>query len=337
MTDPNDPFDAFPEVVPAGPASTELPAGEPEEEVVYDTGSDAWWRAQAAAQRAAAEQETPAPTPPTYVEPPAPVYVETPALVEPTVLLPTAVEPTAVEPSAPSPLDSAWYPEEPPAAAEPEPEPEPEPGPIWAATPAEAVVEPAPDSSYSEELLRERPEPPSTPVGPLQAAAGAGIAVLGVALAIGALFVFNQHDDTGSPAVVAPPPVVTTSAPTPTTKPTPTTAPTTAPTTTPTTAPSATTAPAVAAPVVPVSVLNNSKIKGLAKTAAADFRAGGWPVPTEGNYRGGTIATTTVYYGEGQKASAERFAKQFGIPRVAPRFAGLPTTGMTVIVTRDYR
>lgn len=363
MTDPNDPFDSdgFPEVVPAGPASTQLPA-EPEEEVVYDTGSDAWWRAQAAAQRAAAEQETPpAPEPPTptYVEPPAPQYVEPPALVEPTVLLPVvppAAETPAEPPTAPSPLDEAWDPGILRAAAAPSPEPgpdrepEPEPGPdqepealpIWAPTPAEAAVDPDPGASYAEEVTRERPEPPSTPVGPLQAAAGAGIAVLGVVLAVGALYVFNQHDDTGSPAVVLP---TVTTRPTVTSQPSATSGPTAAPTAAPTKAPSRqptatslpTAAPAVAAPLVPVSVLNNSKIKGLAKQAAADFRAGGWPTATEGNYSGGTIATTTVYYADGQKASAERFAKQFGIPRVAPRFPGLPTSGMTVIVTRDYR
>jgi hypothetical protein len=60
-------------------------------------------------------------------------------------------------------------------------------------------------------------------------------------------------------------------------------------------------------------------------------------VATTGNYRGGNIAQTTVYYAPGQQASAERFAKQFGIPRVAPRFPGIPVQGMTVILTRDYR
>ena len=358
MTGPNDPFDpldtaGFPEVVPAGPASTQLPVGEPEQEVVYDTGSDAWWRAQAAAQRAAAEQET-VPLPdapaPSYVAPPGPAYVEPPALVEPTVLLPITAEPSAT-----SPLDQEWEPADiPDAEPEPQPDPErqpapepqpdpeaqsdpePQPEPIWAATPAEAGVEAASDTSYAEDLLRERPGPPSTPVGPLQAAAGAGIAVLGVALAIGALFVFNHHDDSGSPAVVVSPPALTSAAPTPTTNPTPSVAASSAPSALPTATGVATANPVLAAPIVPVSVLNNSKIKNLAKRAAADFSAGGWPIGTEGNYRGGTIATTTVYYAPGQRASAERFAKQFGIGRVSPRFIGLPTTGMTVVVTRDY-
>ena len=71
MTEPRDPDGddwGFPEV---DPASTDLPAAEDEEplgEGPYDTGSDAWWRAQAAAQRAAAAQEPQVPP----VAPPAP-------------------------------------------------------------------------------------------------------------------------------------------------------------------------------------------------------------------------------------------------------------------------
>ena len=87
---------------------------------------------------------------------------------------------------------------------------------------------------------------------------------------------------------------------------------------------------------MPVTVLNNSRVKGLAERSAERFRAGHWPVPLTGNYRGGTIAVTTVYYPPGQQASAQRFATQFGIDRVAPRFAGLPGSGVTVVLTRDF-
>ena len=55
-----------------------------------------------------------------------------------------------------------------------------------------------------------------------------------------------------------------------------------------------------------------------------------------GNYRSGVISQTTIYYASGQQGSAERFAKQFGIPRVLPRFRGLPGSGLTVVLTRDY-
>jgi hypothetical protein len=93
---------------------------------------------------------------------------------------------------------------------------------------------------------------------------------------------------------------------------------------------------AVAAPKLPLLVLNNSRLDGLADRAAADFRSGGWTVRGTGNFRG-RIAATTVYYEPGQEASARRLAAQFSkVLRVLPRFAGLPGSGLTVVVTRDY-
>ncbi len=82
MTGPTDGDDwDFPEVEPGpGPAveptSLELPEPPPEPEppTVYDTGSDAWWRAQAAAQREAAadEHDSPRGEPVAQPEPAAP-------------------------------------------------------------------------------------------------------------------------------------------------------------------------------------------------------------------------------------------------------------------------
>ncbi|MCU1622590.1 MAG: glycoprotein [Frankiales bacterium] len=312
MTGPKDPGDdwGFPEVGPAsttpdagpasttpdaGPASTELP--EPDEPV-YDTGSDAWWRAQAEAQRqaAAAEPVVP-PDPPT---PPAPPPL--PELVEPTVL------------NAPSPLDQTWIPPELPELRPAEPEPEPEPSVVEDLAPVPA------------------PEPGTERVGPARALAGAALALLGVLLAIGALLVFNGNSEPKGSPVVA-------SSPLPSATPTPSASASSSPTASappvPVVVPSKTAA--AQPPIVAVRVLNNSRIQHLAERAAQRFRAGGWPVPQTGNYRGGNLSTTTVYYPPGQQASAERFAKQFGIPRVSPRFAGIPVPGMTVIVTRDYQ
>lgn len=90
-----------------------------------------------------------------------------------------------------------------------------------------------------------------------------------------------------------------------------------------------------AAPVQPaLTVLNNSRIPTLAQTAAGRYRAGGWPVATIGSFRGRIVATT-VYYLPGQRQQAREVAAAFGIPRVLPRFAGLPGSGLTVVVTRD--
>jgi hypothetical protein len=358
VTGPNEPGEppsddwGFPEV---DAASTRLPPEDVEDEPVYDTGSDAWWRAQAEAQRraAAAEPAVP-PTAPAEPEPEPP-----PEVVEPTVL------------NAPSPLDEGWVPPELPElrAPEPEPDPEPEPEPEpepnagagevdagWDDTPHdEDAWDDATTAYAAEEPVAE--EPPATEgadwfrglvdttdpvepqrVGPARAVAGAGLALLGVLLAIGALLVFNGKDEPkGGPTVAFTPNGLgtTTSAPsdTPSARPSPTTETTTAPAVVPTT-PAAT---STEAPKVPVSVLNNSRISHLADRAAQRFRAGGWTVSTTGNYSGGTIAKTTVYFAPGQQASAERFATQFGIPRVAPRFRGIPVQGMTVIVTRDYQ
>ncbi|NIJ10263.1 hypothetical protein FHU38_000607 [Saccharomonospora amisosensis] len=90
---------------------------------------------------------------------------------------------------------------------------------------------------------------------------------------------------------------------------------------------------------VPVRVYNNSTVHGLASRAGDDLRSAGWKVVETGNYSGGIIPTTTVYYREGtdEKAAATVLASQFGI-RAEPRFHGIADSspGLIVIVTRDY-
>lgn len=87
-----------------------------------------------------------------------------------------------------------------------------------------------------------------------------------------------------------------------------------------------------------VRVYNNSTLRGLAVRAAEDIRAAGWPVREVGNYSGGTIPTTTVYYGdESQRSAADALGERFGM-RTEPRFDGIrgATPGLIVIVTNDY-
>jgi hypothetical protein len=102
-------------------------------------------------------------------------------------------------------------------------------------------------------------------------------------------------------------------------------------------APSSTPGPTpVASPVMPITVLNNSRRTRLAAQAAARFEAGGWPVVLTGNFRG-RIPVTTVYYDPGLEDSARAFAGSFdGIVRVRPRFATLPARGLVVVVTREF-
>lgn len=95
--------------------------------------------------------------------------------------------------------------------------------------------------------------------------------------------------------------------------------------------------PAVVSSPVPVLVLNNSRISGLARRAATAFGAGGWPVRGTGNYTGRT-PVTTVYYPTGQEAVARQFAARYpAVRRVLPRPASLPGSGLTVVVTREFR
>ena len=366
MPGPDEPEESwdFPELsAPApDPTSLTLPS---EPELIYDTGSDGWWRAQAEAQRAAAEEED-QPAPLFRPMPPIPAF----ELIEPSVL-----NDPAYLPSGPSPLDDAYLPPEevfPLAASEPEPayepvpayepepvyqaayEPEPEPEPEPAPEPAPVVAE----APIVEPLIRTpvlpEPEddwydaPPPVPsdapagaggggggVGARRALAWAGLALAGVGLLVVAFLLLGKDEPKGSPTITAPSPVASTL---------PTTTPTVAPT--PTATPQATAQPTVsvvpavpatsaaAAPVVPLTVLNNSRIHHLAERAAAKFRAGGWPVTGTGNYTG-KLDTSTIYYPPGERDSALRFAKQFGV-RVLPRFSSLPGKGMTVVVTRDF-
>lgn len=91
---------------------------------------------------------------------------------------------------------------------------------------------------------------------------------------------------------------------------------------------------------VPVRVLNNSKIQGLAARAEADLKADGWNVVAKGAYSATNVPTTTVYYRPGnaeEEATARAIAAEFGF-EVAPRLKTLENQppGVIVIVTKEY-
>jgi len=193
----------------------------------------------------------------------------------------------------------------------------------------EPSVEPAPALYVPRRLAVESP-----PVSPMRALAGALVAVAGVLLGIGALL-WATDAPGGSPTVS-----------TGQTQTTPVAPQTSAPPSTPLVVP-ATPAPLVTAvspppspapvPKLAITVLNNSRITGLADRAAERFRAGGWPIRDTGNFTG-KVTDTTVYYAPGQVASARLLQQSFsGLVRVRPRFAALPGSGLTVVLTRDYR
>ena len=98
--------------------------------------------------------------------------------------------------------------------------------------------------------------------------------------------------------------------------------------------PTATAKPAVAK--LPVTVLNNSRRTGLAHRAAAQVAGGGWPIKDIGNFTG-RIPVSTVYYAPGQARVARALARQFpAVQRVLARFEGLPGSGLTLVVTREW-
>jgi hypothetical protein len=90
---------------------------------------------------------------------------------------------------------------------------------------------------------------------------------------------------------------------------------------------------------VPLIVLNNTTIGGLAQRAAQRFESGGWRVTTWGNYQN-NILSTCAYYDPsvaGAQAAAEALQQQYpAIKRVKPKFAELPGGPVVVVLTPDY-
>jgi hypothetical protein len=90
---------------------------------------------------------------------------------------------------------------------------------------------------------------------------------------------------------------------------------------------------------LPLIVLNNTTIQGLAAQAAGTFRAGGWTVTRYDNYTN-DIVSTCAYYDPatpGAQAAATALRAQFpAIKRVQPKFAELPAGPVVVVLTPDY-
>jgi hypothetical protein len=94
-----------------------------------------------------------------------------------------------------------------------------------------------------------------------------------------------------------------------------------------------------AAKSVPLIVLNNTTITGLAQRAAQRFENGGWTVTRYDNYQN-DILSTCAYFDPaiaGAKAAAEALQQQYPtIKRVEPRFGELPDGPVVVVLTPDY-
>jgi predicted flap endonuclease-1-like 5' DNA nuclease len=87
---------------------------------------------------------------------------------------------------------------------------------------------------------------------------------------------------------------------------------------------------------LPVDILNDTHISGLAAKAEKTLTSGGWTVPSTGNYAH-TITQTTVYYQPGQQASAQLLAAQFPkIHRVLSAPSGLAAGHLTLVLAPDW-
>jgi hypothetical protein len=99
--------------------------------------------------------------------------------------------------------------------------------------------------------------------------------------------------------------------------------------------------PRTTAARAPLTVLNNSVIRGLADRAATTVQSRGWQVAQVGNFAG-QLPATTVYYSPGnagEEAAARELAREFPqVSQVLPRYAGLPPTpaGIVLVVTKDW-
>ncbi|MEU7475301.1 LytR C-terminal domain-containing protein [Lentzea sp. NPDC042327] len=197
----------------------------------------------------------------------------------------------------------------------------------------------------------------ASPSRPAKAAGFALLGVAAVAAVIGVVSLFGGSDDTPPAAASGTPTPPPSSAPsepqssapaqsssaTPPSSSAPAVTTTAAPTAPPITTSAAAPPPPVTPPGVaksPVRVYNNSTVAGLAARASDEVRANGWQVAETGNYSGGTIPTTTVYFrpGTDEEASAKELAAVLKA-RVEPRFTGIDhaAPGIILIVTNDYR
>ncbi|MEU1430478.1 LytR C-terminal domain-containing protein [Nocardia sp. NPDC005746] len=184
---------------------------------------------------------------------------------------------------------------------------------------------------------------PNSPTGgpPLRALAMVLIALAIVFAGIGAMSLSSSDSSDSSAGSTSEAATTTAAQQNSTVAGTPSVVPSTiAPTTTtaaPTTTAAATTSGAAGVDKsLPVRVYNNGTVAGLAKKTGDQLSGEGYNITEVGNYPGGVIPKTTVYYGSSPKeqALAKAIAAELGCA-AEPRFPGISDspTGVIVIVT----
>ncbi len=151
--------------------------------------------------------------------------------------------------------------------------------------------------------------------------ASSALATLAVFVLVGVLILaFGKDGDEAEQAgSEAPSSAVVSPTPQPTVEVTPTPTPTPAP-----------------VEMVPVIVLNQTSVSGLAAAFQAQLEAGGWTVAGIDDFRG-NVPATTVYFPPGLRPVAKALMAQFPeIGRIRPAFPGISTTQLTVILSKDF-
>jgi hypothetical protein len=90
---------------------------------------------------------------------------------------------------------------------------------------------------------------------------------------------------------------------------------------------------------IPLTVLDNTGRPALARGAAQLFQRAGWTVTGTSTFDGDILSTAAYYDPEiaGARAAAEALQVQFPvIQRVRPKFDGLPSGPVVVVLTHDY-
>jgi hypothetical protein len=171
---------------------------------------------------------------------------------------------------------------------------------------------------------------------------GVGLAILGLVVLVVAVFAIrNPRSGTHAAAAVTSTPPSSSSPAAPSTSSTPAPkSPTLRPTdVVPITAGSSARMTLAQAQQVPLIVLNNTTITGLAAQAAHRFRLSGWTVTSFGNLVNDILSTCAYYDPSDPKAEAAARALKHEFPtikRVRPRFPQLPAGPIVVVLTPDY-
>jgi hypothetical protein len=93
-----------------------------------------------------------------------------------------------------------------------------------------------------------------------------------------------------------------------------------------------------------VTVLNATDVNGLAASISGVIKAGGWETTQVGSYKNKDIATSTVFFTQGdetQRQAAVALVNQF--PQLhgpAPRFFDVPgnaAPGLVVVATGEWK